>query len=280
MPNSTRPLDDDDDDLELELEPVDPDIVAHQRARVEQKNEEIAARIDVKELFPDREYSDLDVDWSSLKQFHFTTQHLLGLTAIVAIVMSLYLRIQGCSTLFVVGVVAVAAGWFYVMRLERRQEAERERLRAEFLARGPTPVGVGGTTNAPAVKEAAPTDAVVEPPRPRIDLKFAFSLKEALITMTVAAVTLGLIRWQGVDRMAIVLGLVALVGLIVQATGFQAPRIVVLGWWLLLVMYFFLALYEAANLPKKSAGRAAPAGLNAWAMFDTGSQAVRREALA
>ena len=151
--------------------------------------------------------------------------------------------------MFVVGIVALAAGWIYVSRLERREEAKRQRLREEFLAGG-------GNASAVAVAGAGGQSAD-DVPLPRIDLKFAFSMKELFITMTVAAVTLGLIRWIGVDKMAVALGLVALVGLIVQATGFEAPRFVALGWWLLLMMYLVVGLVAAFSPPKQSANRRA-----------------------
>jgi len=44
-----------------------------------------------------------------------------------------------------------------------------------------------------------------------------------------------------------VLGTIALVGLVVQLLGFEAPPLVILGWWLLLVLYIVVTLWAAFN---------------------------------
>jgi hypothetical protein len=86
----------------------------------------------------------------------------------------------------------------------------------------------------------------------------AFSLKQLFITMTVAAVMMALIASIGPDRMAIVLGLIALAGLVVQAAGVEAPAVVVLGWWLLLAMYLVVGLIAALRPEDDKASRTPP----------------------
>jgi len=41
--------------------------------------------------------------------------------------------------------------------------------------------------------------------------------------------------------------LVALSGLVLNAVGFDPPRIVVLGWWLLLMLYLFVGVWAALS---------------------------------
>lgn len=231
----------DDDDLELELEPVDPDVIAHVQKRAAAKTDEALSSVDADELYRKPVHSDLSVDWQFLSQFRFSTRHLLMLTALLAMVLALWQRAGGCSALFIIAVVALAAGWFYVLRLEQKQDAERARQREEFLAQMKA-----GKPATPLDKQSEPvsTPTPAEPLR-RWNVKVAFSLKELFIAMTVAAVVLGLIRAFGADNMAIALGLIALVGLVVQAAGFDPPRMVVLGWWMLLVLYLFVGLIAA-----------------------------------
>jgi hypothetical protein len=244
--SETKPPIDDDDDFELELEPVDAEVLAHVQKRAAEKTEAAAGRIDVDELFRKGEHSDLNVDWQSWTQFRFTTRSLLMLTAILAICLTMWQQLGGCSSLFIVAVVALGAGWYYVLRLEQKQDAERARQREEFLAQM--------NSGQPATPLDKPPEPAAAPaaPLPRWNVKFAFSLKEVFITMTVAAIALGLIRAFGADNMAIVLGLVALIGLVVQATGVDVPRIVVLGWWILLVLYLLVGIV-AAMLPTPTA---------------------------
>ena len=62
--------------------------------------------------------------------------------------------------------------------------------------------------------------------------------------MTVAAVVLGLIRvFGGAAITATLLGVFALIGLILLAVGYQPPQIVVLGWWLIILLYVAVSLF-------------------------------------
>ena len=67
-----------------------------------------------------------------------------------------------------------------------------------------------------------------------------------MIAMTTAAVIFGLVQiLGGAVNAATMLGFVALVGLVVHALGFEPPDIVVLGWWLILVLYVLLSIAAA-----------------------------------
>jgi hypothetical protein len=225
---------DDDDDGELELEPVDPEILAQERERARQKTNAAVGQIDVDELYGDTgSYSDLRVDWSTWRQFRFTTRHLLILTALLAILLTMFLLLGGVKAMALVVVVALAGGWLWASRLERQQAAERARRREEFFAdrKGPSDATIA----------SVPADSA-EPRRLRPEFKFAFSMKELLITMTAAAVVVALAGWIGLSELAAVCGMLALLGLVLQAVGYDPPRLFVLGWWLVLVIYLLVGL--------------------------------------
>jgi membrane protein implicated in regulation of membrane protease activity len=235
----------DDDDYELELEPVDPEVLAMERRHAAERVEAAASRIDVDELYGDTGgYSDLTVDWSQVKQFRFTTRHLLIATAFLAILLTLFRLLYATKAIVIIAAVALAAGWIWAMRLERKKELERERRRAEFFGK-----------TAPA--ESA--DERLEPAEqaPRAEFKFAFSIKELLITTAVCAVVLALVRLIGPEAMSVTLGAAALVGLVVNAMGYDPPRHVVLGWWLLLVMYLLVGVFAIVR-GDQSAARQRP----------------------
>jgi len=223
---------DDDDDLELELEPVDPEILAVERERVRQKTDVAVANIDVDELFGhDSAYSDLSVDWTSWRSFRFTTRHMLGLTALLAIVMTVFILTDAWRATALVVAAALAAGWIWAMRLERRQAAERARRREEFIQNRPKQVDI----LANATVDANP------PPR-RPPLKFAFTMKQLLILMAGAAVVVAMVNWIGLSELAAMSGMIALVGIVLHIAGFDPPPLFVLGWWLLLVFYLAVGL--------------------------------------
>lgn len=233
-----RSHDEDDDDFELELEPVDPEILAMEQRRAQQKTDEAAAKVDIEEIIRQKVgdkygYGDYDVSWNWLRQFRFTTRHVLILTAVLAFGMALFKGLGGCSGLFVAGVIAIGVGWFAVMRHERKLEAERQRMREEFAATR-TISGLDSGASAP-----------VGVPQSRFAVKFSYSMQELMIAMTIAAVVFGLVYSFGPEAVTLTLGVIALAGLAVQAMGFDPPRIVVLGWWLLLVIYLAAGLITA-----------------------------------
>ena len=89
--------------------------------------------------------------------------------------------------------------------------------------------------------------APYEPEAQRVsEFRFAFSTQQLLITLGAAAVMLGLLRIVGPRALTITLGAMAVVGLAVQTFGlFDPPPAIVLGWWLLLVLYLALGLLTA-----------------------------------
>lgn len=220
---------DDGDDGEYELEPVDPEILAREQQRAEQKLRQAESAVDVDQVHRETEPGD-PITWDDLQGFRFTTRHLLIATAGLAMVMTL-VKIADCLGMFLVAVIALAVGWFLVLRKERRVRIERERRLAEL----DLPAEETLTAEAPNVGvSVAPA------------FRFSFSTKEMFIALTTAAVVFGLVRLVGgPENAAVVLGMIALVGLLVQLLGFEAPPLVALAWWLLLVLYIVVNLWAA-----------------------------------
>ena len=231
MAESKAPNDDDD---EYELEPLDPEILAIEKARGAKRTEAAVEKIDVDELYGDtNDYSDLSVDLSQLKQFRFTTRHLLILTAVLAIVLTLFTLLSKFQAIVAIAFVTLAGGWFYASQLERRQQAERARRRAEFFRDGDK------------LAELADASLAAEVSRPRLDFKFAFSMKELFITMTVAVIAVGIFTITGgPEVVSMIFGALALAGLIAHAMGAEPPRLVVLGWWLSLMIYLAVGIFQ------------------------------------
>ena len=245
------------DDDELELEPVDPEILAHRQERAQHAVDSAVKKIDVDELYePHSNYSDLELDLSGLKSFRFTTRTLLLITAILAIGLTIQLMWDGCMVIFLGMLAAIAAGYYWTSKQDRQNELERIRRREEFLANkgkqtAGAPIATSTSPSQPAspFDHEAPATADAEPAekRPFFDVKFAFSMKELFITTTAAAVAMGLSMLMPREYLAMILGLIALGGLLTNASGYEPPRLVVLGWWLLMVFYLAIGLFAAAN---------------------------------
>lgn len=256
MTEHTSPNDDDELDDDLELEPIDPAIIKHQKERTKRKTREAEDAIDINAAYDDLDGDEDPIDLEQLKKFRFTTRHLLIVTALLAIVMTMRERLGNCMGLFISGCIALGSGWWFVLREEKRRLEKIAAMREEFSERI-------------AAQRAAEDGKPVPSSAPKIDPKefeqlnadwqreneaqpafrFAFSMKELMITFTVAAVILGISSILGPGNVALLLGLVALAGLLVQAFGVEMPPLVVLGWWLLLVLYILLGLWGTFGSP-------------------------------
>lgn len=223
----------DDDDDELELEPVDPEVLAHERARAQAKTDEAIRRVKFDDIYEEPDDDPL-IDRQAVQQFRFQTKHLLMLTAVLAVVLALFQSVDhACTAISILAVVLLAGGWGYVWRRERMLRARKERMRAEFEA-GRAPVD-------------APLSALPEEIRPlEPQFRFAFSTQQLLFTVTGAAVAMGLLTLVS-DKavVAMLLGFIAILGLVIHAIGIELPPIVVLAWWLLLAFYLLLGLWIA-----------------------------------
>lgn len=222
-----NPLSDDNGD-EYELEPIDPEILEHERQRGEQKTRQAESAVDIDEAYREAEQTD-PITWDDLRAFRFTTRHLLIATALLSVALTFH-KIGGWTGLFLVGVIALAAGWYFVLRKERRERMERMAHRGEVANAGQLPTRV----------DKPEPEATVEPA-----FRFSFSIKEMFGALTVAAVLFALMRELEPNNAAMLLGMIALTGLAVQMIGFDPPAVIVLGWWLLLVLYIVVSLWAA-----------------------------------
>ena len=252
MTDSMPPHDDD----ELELEPIDPEILKHQQKRTKRQSRDAEDAVDINAAFDQAETGD-PVDLEQLKKFRFTTRHMLIVTALLAIVMTLTQKLGACMGLFVSGGIAMGSAWWFVMREERLRlkkiEARREEFAQRLAARRAVEDGGPVPTSAPKIdpKELEQLNADWERENnAQPAFRFSFSMKELMITFTVATVVLGLSTILGAGNVSLLLGLVALAGLLVQAFGVEMPPLVVLGWWLLLVLYILLSLWGAFGNPE------------------------------
>jgi hypothetical protein len=229
---------DEDDDAELELEPVDPEIIAHEKRRAEQKIEEIVKRVDVDEVLDQASpHGDigLDFDFSNWRNFRFTTRHLLMFTAVLAVIFTIF-RVSeaGCNAVFWMGVIGLAAGWYWVHREEKRRDAERQRQREKILK------SFGREDELAEQEEAVGTG----PFGRGFDLKFSFSLRQLFITMTVAAVLMWILTFIPAQIFSMLLGLIAVAGIVAVMAGFEAPPVIVFGWWVVLVLYILVSIFS------------------------------------
>jgi len=245
------------DNDELELEPIDPAILQHQQERSKQKTRVSEDAIDINAAYVHPDDLGDPIDLEQLKKFRFTTRHLLIVTALLAIVMTMRQRLDGCMGLFVSGCIALGAGWWFVLREESRRleriAASREDSAQRLAARRAVEDGEPAPTPASRIDAAEFEQPLADRQRDNNSspaLRFAFSMKELMITFTVAAVILGISSILGSDNVALLLGLVALAGLLMQAFGVKMPPLVVLGWWLLLVLYILFSLWGAFGNPE------------------------------
>jgi cbb3-type cytochrome oxidase subunit 3 len=237
------PPDDDDDDYELELEAVDPEVLQHARERAARQVQQTEARAERLETFEAPSEADT-IGFDDFKGVRFTTRHLLIATAILAVLMSIVKLGGGCNGLFFAGMLALGYGWWFVLRKERKEQAERERRRLEIDARMATARKTAEGESAESSARMAglePADEELPPEKPA--LTFSFSLKQLFWAFTVVALILGLAFLVGPDHASWMLGTIAVLGLAIHVMGFELPGIIVFGWWVLLVVYVIMSLF-------------------------------------
>jgi hypothetical protein len=245
-----------DDDADYELEPPDPEVIAAEERRAREAVEATRMTIDIDEIYREsdrRPGGEILDDWARNFRigFRFQVKHLLIATAVVAIALALW-RLELFGTALVLGLMLSVGGiYLYVLWQEKKQQQEAERRRREMyernrayherLNRAP---GRSGTADESTLDlEVAESIEVDRQPPGRPSFRFKFSLWELFVAMTVAAVVLGLVSiLGGPANTATMLGFLALIGLVVHAIGFEPPEIVVLGWWLILVLYVLLSI--------------------------------------
>lgn len=240
--------DEDDDDYELELEAVDPEVLAHARERANRQVQETEARAERLETFEAPSEAD-SLEFDGLKNFRFTTRHLLIATAILAVLMSIVKLGGGCNGLFFAGLMALGYGWWVVLRKERNERLERERRRQEIDARMEA-ARRSAQGERSRMEGLEPAEEEWEPEKPA--LTFSFSLKQLFWAITVAGLVLAIATLFGPQNASWLLGAIAVLGLAIHVMGFELPGIIVFGWWILLVLYVLMslwAIFMSSNVP-------------------------------
>lgn len=232
----------DDDEGDYELEGPDEQMLEAAHRRAEAEIEAARSSVDVDALYRE---ADAETDWSAMWQgyrFQFQTKHLLLLTAVVAVITTAILEAGPAATI-ILGVLFCLAGAHAYLGWREHQRQQRLELRRmqiyqrAHLARAGTPVA-----------ELPPLESVEEVPEPVVEpepFRFSPSRNELIATIAIATAIFCLIYFVGPNSASLLLGLLALGGLVVRAVGFQPPGTVVLGWWLILVMYVVASLLSA-----------------------------------
>lgn len=235
------PASSDDGSDEYELEAPDTEVLEGERRRADAEVEAARSAVDIDAIYRDVES---DTDWNEMWEgfrFQYGTKHLLILTAVVAVITAA-MNAAGPATTIVLGVLFCLAGahaylaWREHQRQERLEGQRTRIFERARLARAGVPAA-----------ELPPLDAV-EAPEPiveRTPIRFAPSRGELIATISISTVIFCLIYFVGSSSAALLLGIVALGGLVVHAMGVEPPGSVVLGWWLILVMYVLMSLLSA-----------------------------------
>lgn len=250
-----------DDDSDYELEPPDADVLAAEERRAKAAIEATRRSIDIDEIYREESRDrggEILQEWTRNLKFRFQVKHLLIGTAVLAIALTLWRWGILGTTLVILTMLSIAGLYLYLQWQEKRQRDEADRRRREMYARRrahfETRGAAGADTGDDAKAESITpppimpneTDEVWQESMAQEKFRIRFSLRELMLAMTTAAVIFGLVyTLGGAANTATLLGFVALVGLVVHALGFEPPEIVVLGWWLILVLYVVLSIVAA-----------------------------------
>lgn len=254
----------DEDDEEYEVEPPDAEVLAAEERRAKEAVEATRMSINIDEIYREagRERgSEILEHWLHNFRFRFQVKHLLVATAVLAIALTLWrFELLGLVVALLL-MISVGGVFLYLQWQEKKQQDEANRRRQELYARRRAHfrqtigTATGDVDHAAEMyeepAEAAPTlpnevDQTWQKALAGEKFRFRFSLRELMIAISVAAVILGIVQvLGGPDKAATLLGFVALGGLVIHALGFEPPGMVVLGWWLILVLYVLLSIVAA-----------------------------------
>jgi hypothetical protein len=250
------------DDEEYELEPLDPTIVNAEKRHANHVAEQVRASIDIDEVYRDADRSrgtEILENWVRNFHYRFHIKHVLIATAIATIVIAVaklgYLGLT--ITTLVVG--SIAGLYLYLNWEDRKQQAEADAKREQLYAQRRRQMQSSGkvppSAEPIAPLELTPPTSVSSPDEPADmwevepepePITFNFSLRTVMIAATVAAICLGVIHFfGGPGPTAIILGMIAFVGLIALVLGFVPPISLILSWWFILLLYVLLSIAGA-----------------------------------
>jgi hypothetical protein len=248
-----------DDGVEYEVEPPDPDVLTAEERHAERMAGVVKKAIDIDEIYRDLENSrDTEILRQIVESVHFQFQvkHLLIVTALAAIVLTLAkfdLLVHSFIWVVMVGVIGVT---LYLQWEERKRQAEADRRRQAIYAQRRAELKMANAAS-PAVRVDASAKPAAAGPEieefeavrqraARRGFRFRFSLWQLLVVITGAAILLGLANLLGgAQYAASLLGMLALVGLVIHALGYEPPDIVAFSWWVLLLVYIVFSILTA-----------------------------------
>jgi hypothetical protein len=245
-----------DDDYEIEIEPPDETIEAKRRQTILESQE---ARIDIEEIYREAERDrggEILQNWIRNFKFRFGLRELLIATAMLALAVALVQLQLFWTAVIVLFGLSVASLYFYLTLQERKHQEEVARKRDEIYAKRREKLAARAPGHIEPIRDATPVEiapevsqamneisSAIEPPVEREPLRFQFSMRELGIAITVSAILLGLVRFVGGPTIAATLfGAIAIAGLVAFVTRFEPPKVVLFGWWVVLLMYVLLTL--------------------------------------
>jgi hypothetical protein len=238
---------------EYELEAPDPEVLTAEQRRADEVMVATRRSIDIDEIYRQADHShssEIVENWVRNFRFRFQVKHLFIATAVVAILLTLW-RLDWLGNALILLVMATIIGTFLYLQwkdkqyqdaaAQRRRKLYEERRDAHANPARAVDVPPSRKTTSATLLPANDVDAAWQQAMEQQRIRFQFSLKQLLLVMMSAAIVMGLVQFfGGPGETAAVLGMIALLGLVLHAIGFEPPPMVAIGWWLLLLMYVVL----------------------------------------
>lgn len=213
------------DDGELELEPIDPEILAAERARAERRTEHARREVE-KESQAEHAppVAGHGADWEAWQPPRITRRRLLIALSLVALAIAALQQFGLGLGLFVVATAGVCLGWFQILRKERLSQNRPE-------------------TQSP---QSVPEDP----------LQLAAPPKQMAAAAAGALVALAVVEFLTRDAAPLVFGGLALAAFIALMARVRLQPLIVLAMTIVLVGYIVIgiaALMSSKEPPRRSA---------------------------
>ena len=245
--------DDDDEGADYELEPPDADVIAAEERRGAEQVDAVKRAINIDAIYSDyegRRDAEIIRSWIENFRLRFRVKHLFILTAVVAVLLTMARAggsgiINAIVVTFIVGIVGVS---LYLQWAEQKRQEEADRRRQQMYAERRASFGRGNVRSR-EILNADVVGAIIPPAEAPSGLpQFHLNIppKQIVICIVAAVALLSLIAIAvGLHNAAMLCGLAALAGIIINAVGFEPPEVVFFCWWVVLVLYIFLSIFAA-----------------------------------
>ncbi|TWT35848.1 hypothetical protein KOR34_07430 [Posidoniimonas corsicana] len=236
----------DDDEYELEAPDESVEQLARQRAAEDLRAAGESLEIDnAQRAMEERHMLDPDEGFN----FQFQVKHLLVATAVLAIGMTLAKLMHGFAVLMIFITAGLFAAHWYLSWAERKRIEEASARRNEAVRRVRERQAAQAAGDATMYdEELEEADAEFEEAVEQTRFRINFSFQDLMIAVTVAAVVMGIGAATSFQVLAVILGLVAVSGLLAYGLGVQPPSKVVLVWWMTLALYVVICLLQAVGV--------------------------------